>query len=106
MFQFAKRSLITALLVTAIAIPLAACSIAYARINLDTQAPAVSVQESSTDVPQYGGVQASSHGFDWADAGIGAAVTVVLIGAGMAMRSPRRRVAIGRDQRARQATTS
>jgi hypothetical protein len=99
MFELAKRSLIAALVVAAMAIPSVVCATAYARLNLDTQAPAVSVQESGTDIPQVGGVQASSDGFDWTDAGIGAASAVVLIGACAAM-------AIGRRRQGSHAATS
>jgi len=87
MFQLTKRSLIVSLVVAAMAVP----SAAYARINLDARAPAVSVQESGTNVPPLGSVQASSDGFNWTDAGIGAAVAVVLMGAGTALASGRRR---------------
>ena len=78
MFQFTKRALIAAVVAAAMTTPPAA----YARINLDPQAPTASGQASSTNVPQISGVQASSNGFDWADAGIGAVVAVAVMGAG------------------------
>jgi hypothetical protein len=79
MFQFTKRTLIAAVVAAAMAMLPAA----YARINLNPQAPAVSTHAINTNVPQISGVQASSNGFDWADAGIGAVATVALVGTGM-----------------------
>ena len=95
MFQFTKRALIAAVVAAAMTTPPAA----YARINLDPQAPTASGQASSTNVPQISGVQASSNGFDWADAGIGAVVAVAVMGAGTGM-------VIGRRRQGRHAVTS
>ena len=95
MLQFTKRTLIAGVVAAAMTTPPAA----YARINLDPQAPTASGQTSSTNVPQISGVQASSNGFDWADAGIGTVVTVALMGAGT-------RMAIGRRRQGRPAATS
>ena len=77
MFKTTKRTMIAALLVAA---AILTPSSASARILLDRQAPAEYTQEAGTTVPQIAGVQ-SSNGFDWADAGIGAAATLVLLGA-------------------------
>ena len=64
MLQSTKRTLIAALLVGgAIAAPPAAS----ARIFLDRQSPAASMQEIGTTLPQSGGVQTRSNGFDWAE---------------------------------------
>jgi hypothetical protein len=95
MFQFTKRTLIAGVVAAAMTTPPAA----HARIKLDPQAPTASGQASSTNVPQISGVQASSNGFDWADAGIGAVVTVALMGAGTGM-------VIGRRRQGRHAATS
>jgi hypothetical protein len=95
MFQFTKRTLIAAVVAAAMTAPPAA----YARINLDPQAPTASGRASSTNVPRTSGVQASSNRFDWADAGIGAGVTVALMGAGTGM-------VIGRRRQGRHAATS
>ncbi len=95
MFQFTKRTLIAGVVAAAMTTP----PVAYARINLDPQAPTASGQASSTNVPQITGVQASSNGFDRADAGIGAVVTVALMGAGTGM-------VVGRRRQRRDAATS
>ncbi len=90
MLQSTMRTLIAALLVGgAIAAPPAAS----ARIFLDRQSPAVSTQEIGTTLPQIGGVQTRSNGFDWADAGIGAgaAVALTLTGLGARLTVTRRR---------------
>jgi len=95
MFQFTKRTLIAGVVAAAMTTPPAA----YARINLDPQAPTASGQASSTNVPRISGVGASSNGFGWADAGIGAVVTVAFMGAGT-------RIVMGRRRHGRHGATS
>ena len=64
---------------------------AEARVPPSEQSAAVSTLESSPAFPQARAVQTSSNGFDWADAGIGAALTVALIAGAAAIVSGRRR---------------
>jgi hypothetical protein len=91
MFQATKRTLIAVVVVAAMIMPAAACATAYARFTLDRSAP-VSAPAVVTSVPQIQGVQAPSNGgFEWGDAGIGAAVTLALVGAGAVVLTPRRR---------------
>ena len=101
MFQATRRMLIAALLVASATLTTPA---AYAMIN-EPHSPAMSTQESGTTLPQVRVVEASSSGFDWADAVIGAAVTVVLVGAGAATLGGRRRIATGHRHPARHAST-
>jgi hypothetical protein len=91
MFQAIKRNLIAVLVLGALALPATACATAYARIFPYPQSPAVSAQEISTNIPQSRGIESPSNGFDWADAGIGAAAALALVGADNAMVISRRR---------------
>lgn len=84
-----RRSLIAALVMAAMALP----SAASARVAVDRQAPTFDAAAASPIVVQAGGRQGNSNGFDWADAGIGAAVAVALIGAARAVAGERRRPA-------------
>jgi hypothetical protein len=101
MLQIIERTAVTAIAAAAIVTP----SAAYARIGYIPHTPTVSRPAGATIRQSTGGQRATGR-FDWADTGIGAAVTVVLIGAGTAMRRGRRRVATGGDRHARHATTS
>jgi hypothetical protein len=101
MLQIIKRTAVTAIAAAAIVTP----SAAYASIGYIPHPPTASRPASTTIRQSTGGSPRASGGFDWADAGIGAAVTVVLMGTGTAMRSARRRVVSGRGQHARHATT-
>jgi hypothetical protein len=91
MFQTIKRSLIAVLVLGALALPATVCATAYARIFPSPQSPAVSAQKISANIPQSRGLESPSNGFDWADAGIGAAAALALVGAGNAMVTSRRR---------------
>ncbi len=94
MLQFTKRVLVTAIAVAAVATP----SAAYARINLEANAQQTGVAEGGASVPQAGGVQVPANGFDWGDAGIGAAASALLIGGGgivVGRRRSARRVVVG-----------
>jgi hypothetical protein len=92
MLQIIKRTAVAAIAAAAIVIP----SAAYARIGYIPHAPTLSRPASTTTIRQSTGGQRATRGVDWADAGIGAAVTVVLIGAGTAMLLGRRREVTGR----------
>ena len=91
MFQAIKRSLIAVLVLGALALPATACATAYARIFPYPQAPAVSAQEISANIPQSRGIESPRMGLTGADAGIGAAAALALVGAGNAMVTSRRR---------------
>jgi hypothetical protein len=91
MFHVIKRNLIAVVVVAATAMPAAAGATAYARIAPYPPSSAVNAQEISANGPQIRGVEAPSNGFDWADAGIGAAAAVALVGVGTAMVTSRRR---------------
>jgi hypothetical protein len=102
MLHVIKRTAVTAIAAAAIVTP----SAADASIGYIPHTPTAS-RPASTTMGQSTGGGRSSGGFDWADAGIGAAVTVVVsIGAGAAMRSGRRRVVSARGRHARHAATS
>jgi hypothetical protein len=87
MLKTAKRTLIASLMLAS----LLAAPTASARILIDRQAPAVSLQEAGTSVPQIESAQVTASGFDWGDAGIGAAAALVSIGTVMLTVSVRRR---------------
>ena len=91
MFHIIKRNLIAGAVLAAMAVPATSYATAYARISLNPQSPAVSAQEISANIPQSRGIESPSNGFDWADAGIGAAAALALVGAGNAMVTSRRR---------------
>lgn len=84
MFKTCKRTLVATLAVTAAAAP----SAASARIMIASpdSGPAVASVTHQAQVSQP-----SSGGFAWADAGIGAAATVAVMGAGGLTLSGRRR---------------
>lgn len=84
MFQDTKRILITGLAATALAAP----SAAYARPELNPPASSGGARPESLQVRA---TQPSSSQFDWADAGIGGAATVALVGAGALAVTRRRR---------------
>jgi hypothetical protein len=86
MFTASKRTLITALAVTAAAAP----STASARfLEADpVSGPAPAAAAVSHPAPSS---QPSSSAFEWGDAGIGAAAAVALLGAGTAALGGRRR---------------
>jgi hypothetical protein len=91
MFHIIKRNLIAVAVFAAMAVPATSYATAYARIFPYPQSPAVSAQEISTNIPQPRSVEPSSNGFDWGDAGIGAAAAVALVGLGTATVTSRRR---------------
>ncbi len=85
-----RRRLAGALLIAAASLPAAA----QARLNLDPEPAAGSSPPANVaparPVPR--GVSGAQPGFQWADAGIGAAGTVLLLGTGaLAYAAPRRR---------------
>ena len=86
MFRTLRRTTIALLLVAA---AMVTSSAADAREYASEQSPAVSTLESIAVLPPA--PAAPSNGFDWADAGVGAALTVALIGAGVAILTVRRR---------------
>lgn len=88
MLKMTKRGLAGALAIAAASFP----SIAQARWELDPPAGA-----SSTPVPVQQAAPTAQPGFQWGDAGIGAAGATLIVGAGvLAAGSARRR----REQRA------
>jgi hypothetical protein len=66
-------------------------------MNMEPTGNTASIAESGGSGSQDGGIQASGSGFDWGDAGIGAAASALLIGGGGVLvarrRSTRRAVA-------------
>jgi hypothetical protein len=82
MLKATKRTLIAAALIAAASAP----SSAYARFNLDPEPPAAHhpAQVVTPAHPAHPVAEASSaaRGFEWGDAGIGAAGTLVLLGTG------------------------
>jgi hypothetical protein len=101
MLSIIKRTAVTAIAAAAMVTP----SAAYASIGYIPHASTASGPASTTIRQSEGGLAAGG-GFDWADAGIGAAIAVLLIGTPTVLRSGRRRVVIGRDEHARRAATS
>jgi hypothetical protein len=97
MHNVSKRSLIAALAVTAAAAP----STASAKfiVNDPVSGSAPIGQAVSAGPRQTRAAPASSGAFDWADAGIGAAAAVALLGGGTLVLGDRRR----RGQAARAA---
>jgi hypothetical protein len=91
MFKLTKR-IVTAATVTVAA---SAPSVAYARLNLDppTTAPAASSQTVHNAAPPSAGKASpsSSQGFQWDDAGIGAASVLMLVSVGSGAMIVRRR---------------
>jgi hypothetical protein len=80
MLKVTKRLLAGAVVIAAASAP----SAAYARVNLDPPAAPAATQHAQPAVtpPAPRAEAASSQGFRWDDAGIGAAGIVVLIGTG------------------------
>jgi hypothetical protein len=94
MLQMTKRIALAATVAAALAVP----SGADARINMEPNAQTASIAEVGATGSQSGGIQAPANGFDWGDAGIGAAATALLIGAGgilVGRRRSARRVVAG-----------
>ena len=89
MFKAIKRILTAATVVLAATGP----SVAYARFNIDPPRPSVSTgQARSAIVPSVARTAAaSSHGFEWDDAGIGAAGVLALLSVGSGAVVARRR---------------
>jgi hypothetical protein len=90
MFKLIKRIAIAAIVVMAASAP----SAAYARFNLDPgTAPVVSSQKIQNAVPPRAAKASasSSQGFQWDDAGIGAAGALVLVSVGSGTMLARRR---------------
>jgi hypothetical protein len=87
MFKHTTRKLISGTVLAIVAMP----SVAHARFDMNPprQAPA-QYQAASTTAPVTA-VTTSSSGFQWADAGIGAAGMLVLLGAGGTASVARRR---------------
>ena len=98
MLQVLRHTGIALLLV---ATAMVASPVADARVPPSEHSPAMSTLESGAALPQARVVQTSASGFDWGDAGIGAALTVALIGAGAAIITSRRRLVTRRHQHAR-----
>jgi uncharacterized protein (TIGR03382 family) len=86
-----KHKLSALLIAAAVALPALTCAAADARINQTRQAPAANVQEVGFALPQAEGIQTPPSGFDWGDAGIGAAGTLALMALGSAVVTSRRR---------------
>jgi hypothetical protein len=90
MFKLIKRIAAAAIVVMAAGAPTAA----YARVNLDPgTAPVVSSQtvKSAAPPPAAEAQASSSQGFQWDDAGIGAAGALVLVSVGSGTLLARRR---------------
>ena len=78
MLQIAKRSLVVVLTAAT-----AASSPAYASIyRQPSSGQQFGSSETGARVQQAAGLQTSANGFDWADAGVGAAASALVIGAG------------------------
>ncbi len=88
MFKNAWRNLSAALLMAAVT---AAPSSASARALVDHGVPALNARDTGAAVAPTGGVQTAPSGFDWADAGVGAVATLVVLGAGTGAVVARRR---------------
>jgi hypothetical protein len=90
MFKHIKR-IVTA---TTVVVAAGAPSAAYARINLDPPtAPVVNSQtiQNAAPPPAAKASAPSSHGFQWDDAGIGAAGALALVSVGSGTMLARRR---------------
>ena len=81
MLRIATRSLVTALVLTALLFP------AGALAKVGFNAP----QTPAAATPQTQRVEVASHDFQWRDAGIGAAAVLALLGAGAGMTVVARR---------------
>jgi hypothetical protein len=88
MFKLTKHTLAAAGAVLAAIAPAAA----YARVDLNPPVASVkSSQAPSAIVPSGRAAASSPAGFQWDDAGIGAAATAILVGAGAAASGVGRR---------------
>jgi hypothetical protein len=88
MFKLTKRTLAAA----GVALAAIAPAAASARVDFNPPLPSVtSGQAQSAIVPSGRATASSPEGFQWDDAGIGAAATAVLVGAGAAASGAGRR---------------
>ena len=79
MFQLSKRNLLGALVAAAALTP----SAAQAKFELNAAPdPTASRATQATSLPQVQTVSPPSQGFEWGDAGIGAAAMIALLGGG------------------------
>ncbi len=82
-----RRILAAAAMITAASLPASA----DAKFNLEPGAPAASAPAPSRPVPATPAPTAADSGFQWADAGIGAAGAVLVLGSGaLVYAAPRR----------------